>query len=275
MYRAFKSGKKLTRARKSPDALPTVSFFIVTLSLVFTFCFIWGTVQAKAHTIWLETPVVSPPADEPLRIDLGFNEGFEVVEVISQGLGNYEDPYILGPEGEIKTKLAGGPNYEYVTVSPIKAGGYLGFIAYKPFEMGHGGGPKNRYFMTGKHVINVGKSSDGIITKPQGKSALEIVPLANPNTLRAGGSLKFQVLFEGKPLARATVLGDFRGFNPAGSWGLAKAFYCLTDKEGKVDFLPTKSGLWILKVRHPVPSPDTTEVAEIVHLSNITFFVSD
>jgi uncharacterized GH25 family protein len=84
-----------------------------------------------------------------------------------------------------------------------------------------------------------------------------------------------QVLYEGKPLPRATVLGDFRGFNPAGSWGLAKAFYCLTDKEGKVDFLPVKGGLWILKVRHAVPNEDKSEAADTVHLSNLTFYVSE
>ncbi|MDR2422062.1 MAG: DUF4198 domain-containing protein, partial [Deltaproteobacteria bacterium] len=107
----------------------------------------------------------------------------------------------------------------------------------------------------------------------QGKSTLEIVPLSNPASLKAGGSLKVQVLFEGKPLAREAVLGDFRGFNPAGSWGLAKAFYCMTDKNGEVDFLPVKDGLWILKVRHAVPNKDKSEAVETVYLSNLTFFV--
>jgi uncharacterized GH25 family protein len=244
---------------------------VLALSLTFSFC----VSQAKAHTIWLETPESSPPAGQSLKIDLGFNEGFEVVEVIKEGLGNYDDPYVLGPKGEIKTKLAGGPNYAYVTESPVEEGGYLGFIAYKPFVMGHGEGPKNKYFMTGKHVINIGKGGDELITKPQGKSTLELVPLSNPKNLKAGGSLSLQVLYEGKPLPRAEVLGDFRGFNPAGSWGLAKAFYCKTDKEGKVDFLPVKGGLWILKVRHAVPNEDKTEASDTVHLSNITFYVGE
>ncbi|MDR2460354.1 MAG: DUF4198 domain-containing protein [Deltaproteobacteria bacterium] len=234
-----------------------------------------GIGEAKAHSLWLETPEANPPVDQPLKINIGFNEGFEVVEIIQEGLPNIAPPIILGAQGEINTKLAGGANYEYVTDTPLGAGGYLGFIEYKPFIMGHGEGPKNRYFMTGKHVINIGSGSDEIITKPQGKSALEIVPLANPKGLKVGGSLPVQVLFEGKPLARAEVFGDFRGFNPPGSWGLAKAFYCKTDKDGKIDFLPLRSGLWILKVRHPIPNEDTSEAAETVHLHNITFFVSE
>jgi uncharacterized GH25 family protein len=83
------------------------------------------------------------------------------------------------------------------------------------------------------------------------------------------------VLFGGKPLPKAMLLGDFRSFNPSGSWGLVKAYYCLMDKEGKADFLPVKDGLWILKVRHPVPSEGRSEAAETVHLSNVTFRVGD
>jgi uncharacterized GH25 family protein len=267
--------KQKIQGKPKKDKLPTVTFLALSLALGFVLTLVFGISGAKAHTIWLETPESYPPVGEPLKITLGFNEGFEVVEIIKEGLGNYEDPYVLGTKGEIKTKLAGGPNYAYVTESPVEEGGYLGFVAYKPFVMGHGDGPKNKYFMTGKHVINIGKGGDELITKPQGKSTLELVPLSNPKNLKAGGSLSLQVLYEGKPLSRAMVLGDFRGFNPAGSWGLAKAFYCLTDKDGKVDFLPVKGGLWILKVRHAVPNDDKSEAAETVHLSNITFFVSE
>ncbi|MDR1608040.1 MAG: DUF4198 domain-containing protein [Deltaproteobacteria bacterium] len=233
------------------------------------------TTGALGHTVWLETSSSKLAADKPLNIIVGFNEGFEVVDIIEQGLPNIGAPTILGADGEITTKLAtGGKNYDYVTDKPLKAGSYLGFAEYKPFIMGHGDSPKNKYFMTNKYVFNVGATvSDDLVTKPQAKSALEIVPLANPASLKAGGSLKVQVLFEGKPLARATVLGDFRGFNPAGSWGLAKAFYCNTDKKGEIDFLPVKDGLWILKVRHAVPNTDKTEAAETVYISSLTFFV--
>ncbi|MDR0548185.1 MAG: DUF4198 domain-containing protein [Deltaproteobacteria bacterium] len=229
---------------------------------------------ALAHSLWLETATAKLDANKPLKIDVGFNEGFEVVDILEEGVPNISAPVILGPSGEITTKLAGGKNYEYVTEKPLAAGSYLGFAEYKPFIMGHGDSPKNKYFMTNKYVFNVGGAkSDDLVTKPQAKSALEIIPLSNPANLKAGGSLKVQVLFEGKPLARATVLGDFRGFNPAGSWGLAKAFYCNTDKKGEVDFLPVKDGLWILKVRHAVPNADKSEAAETVYLSNLTFFV--
>ncbi|MDR3154896.1 MAG: DUF4198 domain-containing protein [Deltaproteobacteria bacterium] len=230
---------------------------------------------ALAHSLWLETPEASPPADAPLKINIGFNEGFEVTDVLDEAVPNIEAPIVALEGGEAKTRLAGGRNYEYVTEEPVKAGSYVAYAEYKPFVMGHGEGPKNKYFMTGKHVINAGGASGDFPSRPLGKARLEIVPLANPSGLKAGGSLPVQVLFEGKPLHKATVLGDFRGFNPAGSWGLAKAFYCQTDKDGKADFLPVKGGLWILKVRHAVAGSDDPEAAETVHLANLTFFVGD
>ncbi|MDR1041883.1 MAG: DUF4198 domain-containing protein [Deltaproteobacteria bacterium] len=111
--------------------------------------------------------------------------------------------------------------------------------------------------------------------RPLGKAQLEIVPLANQAGLKAGGSISGQVLYDGKPLPRAMLLGDFRGFNTAASWGLAKAFCCMTDQDGKADFLPVKGGLWILKVHHAIPNEDKSEAAETVHLANVTFRVAD
>jgi uncharacterized GH25 family protein len=248
---------------------------LVLMSLVILFVggLFWVT-EARSHSLWLETETSKVPADQVLEFNVGFNEGFEVVDILEEGIPNISAPIILGPSGEITTKLSGGKNYEYVTEKPLEVGSYLGFTEYKPFVMGHGEGPKNKYFMTNKFAFNVGGAvSNDLVTKPQGKSALEIVPLTNPASLKAGGSLKVQVLFEGKPLTKATVLGDFRGFNPAGSWGLAKAFYCNTDKNGEVDFLPVRDGLWILKVRHAVPNQDKSEATETVYLSNLTFFV--
>jgi uncharacterized GH25 family protein len=230
--------------------------------------------RAWSHTLWLETSSPKLAANKPLNIIVGFNDGFEVVDIMEQAVSNIAAPIVLGPEGEIKAKPAGGKNYDFVTEKPLKAGSYIGFTELEPRVMGHGDNPKKKYFMSDKHVINVdGSVSDDFVTKPIAKSALEIIPLKNPASLKAGGSLKVQVLFEGQPLARATVLGDFRGYNPSGTYGAAKAFYCNTDKKGEIDFLPAKDGLWILNVTHSVPSEDKTEFVESVYINSLTFFV--
>lgn len=236
--------------------------------------FVWAS-SASAHSLWLETVEAQPKAGQPLEVNVGFNEGFEVTDILEQSVPMISAPRLVGKDGEVGFKLKGKTNYAYVSEKPIPAGSYLLFSEYKPFVMGHGDAPKNNYIMTTKLVVNMGDGKDELVVKPQNNAKLEIVPLENPSGLKAGGSLPVQVFFEGKPLKRAEVFGDFRGFNPAGSWGLAKAFYCKTDKDGKVDFLPAKGGLWILKVRHAVPNEDKSETAETVYLSNVTFRVND
>ena len=251
-----------------------MSFWFKTSCLSVLMLAAWVS-SAAAHSLWLETVEARPKAGQPLEVNVGFNEGFEVTDILEQSVPMIAAPRLVGKDGEVNFKLKGGPNYAYVSEKAVPAGSYLLFTDYKPFIMGHGDNPKNNYIMTTKHIVNVGGGNDELVVKPQNNAKLEIVTLANPSTLKAGGSLPVQVFFEGKPLRRAEVFGDFRGFNPAGSWGLAKAFYCRTDKDGKVDFLPTKSGLWILKVRHPVPNEDKSEAEETVYLSNVTFQVND
>jgi uncharacterized GH25 family protein len=274
--RAIRGGvPAMAGALAAASAFPRLQALGIALAAAAAAVTVSAAAGAMAHSLWLETPASAPPADEPLKINAGFNEGFEVVDVLDVAVSSIEAPALASEAGETKTRPAGGKNFEYVTEEPLKAGSYLAYDEYKPFVMGHGDSPKNKYFMTTKHVVNVGGASGDFPTRPLGKAQLEIVPLANPAGLKAGGSLPVQVLFEGKPLVKATVLGDFRGFNPAGSWGLAKAFYCQTDKEGKTDFLPVKGGLWILKVRHPVPNEDKSEAVETVHLANLTFYVGE
>ncbi|MDR1040534.1 MAG: DUF4198 domain-containing protein [Deltaproteobacteria bacterium] len=265
----------LAAAVSAAVLLPRFHALGVALAAAAAALLVTSASAALAHSLWLETPEAASPADRPLRLDVGFNEGFEVVDILDVAIDQIAAPVLLSESGETAMKLSGGKNYEYVTDAPVKAGSYLAYDQYEPFVMGHGEGPKNRYFMTTKAVVNVGGAAGDFPTRPLGKAQLEIVPLANPAGLKAGGSLSVQVLYDGKPLPRAMLLGDFRGFNPAGSWGLAKAFYCMTDKDGKADFLPVKGGLWILKVRHAIPNEDKSEAAETVHLANVTFRVAD
>ena len=229
---------------------------------------------AMAHSLWLETPKAAPVAGEKLDLNVGFNEGFEVVDILKNSVESIPAPTMEGKDGPVSLSLkANGPNYAYESSKPLGKGSYMAFTEYKPFVMKHGEA-KNKYFMAGKHLVSVGGGSDlDIITKPFGKARLEIVPLVDPASITAGQVMPVQVLFDGKPLVRTELLGDFRGFNPAGSWGLAKAFYCRTGKEGKLDFIAAKGGLWVLKARHAVPNEDKTEADATVYLATFTFFV--
>ena len=117
--------------------------------------------------------------------------------------------------------------------------------------------------MFGKSVVTVGGAFDAkTATTPVGQ-ALEIVPLANPNTLKAGELLPLQVLYQGKPLAKATIVAtadtvvtkdpesqnDHRDIN---------GYSATTDKSGRANFLPLVEGLWKVKVIHKTPFADST-----------------
>ncbi|MDR2461476.1 MAG: DUF4198 domain-containing protein [Deltaproteobacteria bacterium] len=259
--------------RNLPKSL-SLTVFVLAFTAAAVITILLGTGSLLAHSLWVEAPE-NPAKDEPVKVDIGFNDLFEPIAISDSSVSKISAPTVIGVNGEILTKLSGGANYEYVTETPLSEGGYLAYVEYEPFLSARENEPNNRFFMTGKHIINIGASNDELITKPQGKTALELVTLANPKTLKAGGSLPLQVYYDGKPLAGAEVYGDYRGFNPPGSWGLAKAFYCKADKEGKLDFIPAKGGLWMLKVRNYVPNEDTSEAAQTVHVHTLTFYVAE
>jgi uncharacterized GH25 family protein len=88
----------------------------LTLALVGLAVLFWGSLflgtEARSHSLWLETESAKVPANQPLKVNVGFNEGFEVVDILEEGIPNISAPIILGPDGEFTAKLAGGKNYE-------------------------------------------------------------------------------------------------------------------------------------------------------------------
>ena len=115
--------------------------------------------------------------------------------------------------------------------------------------------------MFGKSVVNVGGAEDlAAISRPVGQM-LEIVPLANPNTVKPGQLFPVQILYQGKALAGATVTATAdtivaRDLAAAHDHREPQAFSGKTDKEGKVNVLPLVEGLWKVKVVHKAPFAD-------------------
>ncbi len=84
---------------------------------------------------------------------------------------------------------------------------------------------------------------------------LEIIPLSNPCLLAAGDRLRVQVLFEGEPLAGATVHASY-----AGRTGHHYALSQRSDARGEAEFLLDRSGAWFVRVLHMVPAPSRMEM---------------
>jgi uncharacterized GH25 family protein len=90
-------------------------------------------------------------------------------------------------------------------------------------------------------------ANDGPVTRRLGQR-LEIVPAANPYTLRAGQSLPATIWFRGRPLAGALVtLGDLdRPKEPL--------LTARSNSAGRVSFRMPASGRWMMNVVWSVPS---------------------
>ena len=94
----------------------------------------------------------------------------------------------------------------------------------------------------------------GLITQPFGMK-MEIVPLQDPFDVGAGGSLRVQVLFEGKPVPEATVEYEGKEFP--------------TSDRGIATITLTQQDVQIIEAEYRVPSTDDPATDEISHAASL------
>lgn len=229
---------------------------------------------AQAHDMWITAPACSPGTN--LVMDIGYGHAFPNGEPLEMEL--IDQPRIIGSASVIKTKPAG--EMKFVSVSNLPKGTYIvagGRIPmwYTKSPEGTIHKPKNevpnaiscgRYVKFAKAIVNVDGAA-GDVSKPVG-TALEIVPLANPATLKAGDELPVQVLLNGKPMAKAEVMATFAGFSKDGK---AMAFYQKTDKDGKVNVKLWHDGLWLVRTFQKEPFKDQSKCDTFAQTAVLTF----
>jgi uncharacterized GH25 family protein len=98
---------------------------------------------------------------------------------------------------------------------------------------------------------------------------LEIVPTANPATLRVGDELPVRVLFEGQPLGTA-VFATYQGFSERAE---TYAFYTLAEADGTARVRITRPGLWIVRVENRRTVTDSREINLDVTRAVLAFHV--
>jgi nickel transport protein len=91
---------------------------------------------------------------------------------------------------------------------------------------------------------------------------MEIVPMKNPLALKVGDKLSFQVLYDGKPLAGATV----------GAEGVEKDAL-KTDPNGRAEVAIKKSGLNIVSASQNTPTPNDPDADALGEIATLTFEV--
>lgn len=135
-------------------------------------------------------------------------------------------------------------NWSYIKLEPQKFEDYLreDGMEYISAERAKAGETakqgRERYSRFIRSLLQVGDKRDDTYKKPVGLK-LEIMPLENPYAKRVGDELKFQVIFDGKPLADRTVFADNRA---------SKTQKMTTDKNGRVTIKIDRSGLWLVRL---------------------------
>lgn len=140
--------------------------------------------------------------------------------------------------------LAMERNWSYIKIEPQKFEDYLredgmDYIIGEREKLGeHQKEGRERYSRFIKSLLQVGDRRDMTFKKNLGLK-LEIIPLENPYLKKVGDKLKFQVLFDGKPLAGKIVFADNRG-------GATQKM--TTGKNGEITMTIDQSGLWLVRL---------------------------
>ena len=94
--------------------------------------------------------------------------------------------------------------------------------------------------------------------------------MKNPFNLKRGSEFPIKVLFNGKPLADATIKATYAGFSNQPN---TFAVTVKTDPEGMARVKLSEKGKWFCAVTHEVPYPDKKECDKEKYNATLTFDV--
>lgn len=143
--------------------------------------------------------------------------------------------------------LAMERNWSYITLEPDKFEDYLredemDYIIGERAKLGEAKKEgKERYSRFIKALVQVGDKRDKTFAK-RASLRLEILPLANPYSLKIGDSLPVQIMFESKPLADKVLFADNRDGEAIVKQRL------VTDKDGKATIKLERKGVWLVRL---------------------------
>ena len=230
---------------------------------------------AQAHEVWVATPA-QIASNSVLKADLAYGDYPYVEKIPEKRLAIFPPMELINQDGEMQTLVQKGENYQYQSEKPLKDGSYWVTATYKPtfwsqnnegWKMDNLQGTPNAFYceqtqMFGKAFTVVGKKPlNAEMAMTRIGLPLEIVPLKDPKTIKAGEAFPLQIFYKDKPLAGETIIATSDTFvvkdmEAATSHREPQAFSGKTDSEGKVNFIPLIEGVWKLKVIHKEPFED-------------------
>lgn len=96
---------------------------------------------------------------------------------------------------------------------------------------------------------------------------LQILPLENPIGHKAGDEIRVKVLFEGEPLAGATITPDYIGHDSVKSEP--------TDANGEATIALATDGLNVLAVNHSLPLENDPKADKVAYTATLSFVAAE
>lgn len=255
--------------------------FCVGIVVVLSLGLLFGG-NAGAHVLWLNAQDYTPVPDETVQFTVGWGHHFyaPVNDVLSGG-NLIEEIAVIDPQGR-KIAVNSVNQMLYESAEKLPAGTYLAVVRRKNVfvtrtkrgvklqsKKGLDNVVNSRFIsMNGKAILNVGEADSAgaaNIMQPLNEE-LELVPLVDPATLRAGDYFPFQLLAKGKPLS-GTVNATYVGFSTDGAW----AYTTKTDREGMGKVKMLTSGIWMIQVSVTRPYPDKEEADTYFQVTSLCF----
>ena len=241
------------------------------------------TATAHAHFMWINVADYAPMEKETTILNIGWGHHFgNAVGNVLRDMDRLDDLVLLSPEGNV-LEMTSQNEIEYKVKKPlIQVGTYMiaakrkeGFFSKttEGYKSQSKKGLKNVLQCSysggyAKAIINVGEEGGGtIVSKPLGHT-LEIIPLKDPTDLRVGDDLPVKVLHDGALLS-TEIFATYAGFSTDGAW----AYATKTNKDGIARIKMLHSGVWLIKVSHKKPYPDTRECDQYSYTATLTFQV--
>ena len=224
---------------------------------------------AMAHDFWIEPSKFRPAPGERVAVRLRVGQNLKG-DPVPRELGRIERFAAVGPAGEAEVRgvegvdpagwvSPAGPglhwlvfdsNHASVEQAGPKFDSYLGEEGLERIrKLRKGAGPvKEIYSRCAKSLLRVGLR-DEIPSSGYDRVLgleLELVPEKNPYALKPGEALPVRLLYHGKPLDGALVVGIA---SPGAKVSTRTA-------GGRASLVLDRPGLWLIKVVHMVPAPE-------------------
>jgi uncharacterized GH25 family protein len=222
---------------------------------------------ALAHEFWLQPKKFRYAVGEEVKIDFLVGENFtgepwdltkhkaELVQVVS-AYGKKVLTAEVKPtkENNLTFKLANEgthlfsmtSNIGYIELDGTKFNEYLkedgidDILALRTTNNELDKPSRENYSRYAKLLVQSGNKTDGDVFKRKTGFKVEIVPLANPYTLKSGDYLECEILYEGKPLPHQMV----KVWSFIGNRAFLQNAY--TENDGKVKFPISNTGPWMV-----------------------------